>query len=98
MSKIIVPRAVDRSKYPKSMMFVDKAGNVCIADKAKPLTDEERASRLEARKEKKSLESAERLGARKTLIEAKKKARKEPSVENAQAYEEAKAKYEEMRS
>ena len=45
MAEIVVKGAVDRSKYPKRMMFVDKEGNICLADMPKRLSLEEKKAR-----------------------------------------------------
>ena len=93
MAQIIAKRVVDRSKYPHAMMFVDKDGNVCVADRPEPLSDAEKQKRLEARKAKRTAEVAERKDDREALAKARAKAKKEPSVANAEAYEQALATY-----
>src|SRR3990167_3883117 len=49
MGEILVKRAIDRIKYPKTMMYVDGEGNICRADKPQALSPEEKAARKEAR-------------------------------------------------
>ena len=93
MSEVIVKRAVDRSKYPKKMMYVDKQGNICVADRPQPLSAEEKASRLEARKAEYKEYLAKKRKLREAVQKAKKQARKEPSVANAEALEVAQDAY-----
>lgn len=94
MSEILVKRAIDRSKYPKTMMYVDGQGNICKTTKKQPLTDAEKTARKSARDKKHQEVMAERQNLRQAMQRAKKEARKNPNVENAEAYEEAKADYE----
>ena len=89
MSEVLVKRAIDRSKYPKAMMYVDKQGNICKADKPKPMSAEEKASRNEARTTKYHAYMTHKGKLRSVVQKAKKQAKKEPSVANAEALEEA---------
>ena len=91
--EILVKRAIDRSKYPKAMMYVDSHGNICKADKRQPLSDEEKASRLEARNTKYHAYMTHKGKLRAEVGKAKKQARKEPSVANAEALEETQQNY-----
>jgi len=93
MSEILVKRAIDRSKYPKTMMYVDGQGNICRADKRQPLTDEEKAVRKEARDNIRKTVLAQKQKLRQAMQRAKKEARKNPSVATAEAYEGAKEDY-----
>ena len=93
MGKILVKRAIDRSKYPKTMMYVDREGNICAQEKRQPLSPEEKAKRQAARDEKRNAYLAEGKKIRDAYFVAKKKAQKEPSVANAEALEEAKEVY-----
>ena len=94
MGEILVRRAIDRSKYPKTMMYVDGEGNICAQEKRQPLSPEEKAERQEARDKKREAYLAEGKKVRDAYFGAKKKAQKEPSVANAEALEEAKQAYE----
>ena len=98
MSEILVERAIDRSKYPKAMIYVDKQGNICKADRPKPLSEEEKAKRQIARNEAKAESQAEGEGLREALSKARKQAKKEPSVVNAEVLELAQQAYAEFKA
>lgn len=89
MSEVIVKRAIDRSKFPKTMLYVDKHGNICKADRPQPLSAEDKASRQEARDAKYHAYVTNKGKLRSVMQKAKKQARKEPTVANAEALEEA---------
>lgn len=89
MGKVLVKNAINRRDYPKTMMYVDKVGNICEADKPQPLSAEEKASRQEARDSKYHAYITKKQKLRSVVMKAKKQARKEPSVTNAEAFEEA---------
>ena len=46
--EILVRKAIDRSKHPKAMLYVDGQGNICKADKPSPLSEEERDANKES--------------------------------------------------
>lgn len=92
--EIIAKRVVDRSKYQGRMMFVDREGNVCVADRPKRLSPEEKAERQAARDKERKEQQAEGRALREALSNARKQARKNPSVENAEALEVALKAYE----
>jgi hypothetical protein len=79
------------------MLFVDKEGNIAIADKPEPMSEAEKSKRALERQAQHSKEVTKRQLARKSMQDAKERLRKDPSVSNAQAYEDAKAAYEEMK-
>ena len=87
---------VDRNKYPGSMMFVGKDGKVYVADRPQPLSEQEKSARARERAKVKDQETKQRSAYRKKMHDAKAKARKEPTVANSEAYQEAKAAYEEL--
>ena len=93
MGKILVKRAIDRSKYPKTMMYVDREGNICAQEKRQPLSPEEKAKRQAARDEKRNAYLAEKKKVRDAFFKAKRTAAKNPSVANAEAFEEVKEAY-----
>lgn len=80
---------VDRGAYKGKLVFLDKHGYVSVADRPKRLTDEERQQRATNRRLARTQEVTARRMERQHLSDLKQKARKEPSVENAKAYEEA---------
>ena len=92
--EILVRKAIDRSKHPKAMLYVDGQGNICKADKPSPLSEDERASRQEARdvKYRAYLVHKQKLNAE--VAKAKKQARKDPTVANAEVLGEVKERYE----
>jgi hypothetical protein len=94
MAQIIVPKAVDRTKYPGKLIFLDSEGNIAIADRPEPMSEAEKAKKALERQAEHSKEVAKRQAARKAMQDAKERLRKNPSVANAQEYEEAKAAYE----
>lgn len=53
MATRITDKVVDRSKYPKQMIFVDKEGYVCVADRPKGISEEEKAKRQKTREQAK---------------------------------------------
>lgn len=93
MGEILVKRAIDRSKYPKAMMYVDRQGNICKANRPQSLSAEEKASRQEARTSKLHAYRTHKAKLREVARKAKKQAKKEPSVVNAKALEEAVKNY-----
>ena len=93
MSEVIVKRAIDRSKFPKTMLYVDKHGNICKADRPQPLSAEDKASRQEAMDAKYHAYVTNKGKLRSVVQKAKKQAKKEPSVANAEVLEEAQEKY-----
>ena len=93
MSEILVRKAIDRSKYPKTMMYVDRQGNICKPDKPSPLSEEEKAIRKAAGTAKHQRYLAEKRKLREAMHKTKKKAKVEPTVENAEAYEGAREEY-----
>ena len=93
MSEILVRKAIDRSKYPKTMMYVDRQGNICKADKPSHLSEEEKAIRKAAGTAKHQRYLAEKRKLREAMHKTKKKAKVEPTVENAEAYEGAREEY-----
>ena len=95
MAQVIVPRAVDRSKYKGKLVFIDKAGNIAVADRPKGLSVEEKAERKAKRQAEHGKVVAKRAVLRNAMSEARKNAKKNPSVATAQAYEDAKSAYEE---
>ena len=97
MSEVLVKRAIDRSKYPNALIYVDRQGNVCKADKRQPLSPEEKAKRQEARNKKYAEHIEAKRKLREVLHKAKKEAKKNPLVGNAEAYEKAKEDYEDFK-
>ena len=95
--EILVKRAIDRSKYPKAMMYVDKQGNICRVDRPKPLSAEEKASRKEVRDKAYQNWLSQKRTLRKDVLNAKKEARKQPSVFIAEAYEKAEEDYKDFK-
>ena len=93
MGEILVKRAIDRSRYPKTMMYVDKQGNICKADRPRPLSAEEKAVRKEARDKAYQDWLSQKRKLRKDMLNAKKEAKKHPSVASALAYEQAQEDY-----
>lgn len=59
MSEILVEKAIDRSLHPGVMMYVDKVGNICKADRRQKMTTEERAKKDAENKEKRDVRNAE---------------------------------------
>ena len=95
--EILVKRAVDRSKYPHRLIFVDKQGNVCVADRPQPMSAEEKAERQAARDEGKKAFRDEKAGLKKAMHEAKAIARKSLNPLDAEGYAAAKAEYDNFR-
>ena len=87
MEEVIVKRAIDRSKYPKALLYVDRQGNICKCDRPSPLSPEEKVSRQEARTAKLHAYRTHKAKLRSLMQKAKKQAKKEPSVANAEALE-----------
>src|SRR3990167_10713248 len=98
MSQRITGKVVDRNKYPKQMIFVDKDGYVCVADRPKPISEEEKAKRQrvrdntkaeakEVREKLKEKAKAERLGAKEQKAKEAAKLREAISKANS-AYKE----------
>ena len=75
------------------MMYVDRQGNICKADKPSPLSEEEKASRKAERDAKYKVYLGEKRKLREAMHKTKKKAKVEPTVENAEAYEGAREEY-----
>ena len=75
---------VDRSKYPKQLVFLDTEGYVCVADRPKGISEEEKAKRLKAREkakaEAKQLRAKEREAAKAEREEEKAEKSKEAIV------------------
>lgn len=84
---MLVKRAVDRGKYPKALIYVDKQGNICKADRPQPLSSVERQKRDDERKEKYKKWLVEKQGLRARVQKAKKEVKRYPSVENAEKYQ-----------
>lgn len=93
MERISKEPVIDVEKYAGRMRYIDSEGYVCVADRPKGLNPSEKKERQEARDEARQGKIDERAEAREALREAKQKVKKEPSVENAEAYEEALAAY-----
>ena len=97
MGEILVRRAIDRSKYPKTMMYVDGEGNICRADKPQALSPEEKAARKEARDRDKKAFRDKKAGLRKAMFEAKARAKKSLNPVDVEEYEQAKEEYDNFR-
>ena len=98
MSEILVKRAIDRSKYPKVMMYVDRQGNICKADRPQPLSPEEKQARQEARTKKYEEHREAKRKLREAMFKAKKKAKQQPTVDNAEAFEQADKDYKDFKA
>lgn len=85
---------IDRSKYPKRIIFVDREGYVCVADRPKKLDPAEKKERDNARRNAKAEIIEQRAAFRAKVREAKTKAKKTLLPEDAEAYEQAKKEYE----
>ena len=94
MGEILVKRVIDRSLYPKAMIYVDKQGNVCKANRPQALSPEEKDKRFAERSNKRKVRVAKSKELRDAVSNARKQAKKEPSVANAKALEGAKEAYE----
>ena|SRR3990167_2811125 len=93
MGEILVRRAIDRSRYPKAMMYVDGEGNICKVGRHQALSPEEKAERLAERNDKRKVRVAKSKELRDGVSEARKQAKKEPSVANAKALQVAQEAY-----
>ena len=85
MGKVLVPRAIDRSKYPKTMMYVDGKGNICGQDKRVALSDEEKVKRAQAKKDSLAQFKVEKNLLVENVRQSKAKSKKELSVVNTEA-------------
>jgi len=75
-TRITDKSVVDRSKYPKQLVFLDTEGYVCVADRPKGISEEEKAKRQKVREKAKA--EAKALKA-----EAREEAKAERLVEKA---------------
>ena len=96
--EILVKRAIDRSKYPKAMIYVDRQGNICKANRSQPLSPEEKSSRQVVRDVIRKSKQAKGKALRDAVSKAKEQVRKEPSVANAGALESASHEYAEFKA
>jgi beta-galactosidase GanA len=76
MKRISEKSVVDRKQFKGKMMFIDKEGYVCIADRPQKLTPEERATRLAARMAKKQEKKKQGAKFRENIVLANKVYRK----------------------
>jgi len=83
MATVLVAKAIDRSKYPNMMMFVDADGNICGTDRPVKMSEAEKAANAAQRKKDMA-----------PVTEALKRMTKDPTPANVQAYQDAKAAFE----
>lgn len=92
LGKVEIPPA-----QQKWFRYVAKDGSVfAVEPKRNKLTDEEKASRLSERKAKRAKVVAQNKKFRNAMLLAKNAARKNPSVGNAKAFEQALLAYEDQ--
>ena len=80
---------VDIRGYEKAFKYVNNKGEVWTAERPQPLSEEEKADRQEARDGARAERQAEGKTLRDAISKARKQARKDISVANAEALEEA---------
>lgn len=94
MERISKQPVIDVDKYAGRMRYIDSEGYACVADRPKGLSPDEKKERKEARQAERQEMLDERLEAREKVRKARQLAKKEVSAENAEAYEEVLAEYE----
>lgn len=85
----------DRSAFKGGLVTVDKENRVWFI-KRDELSEQQKAELAMKRNAKHARKMAQRSEARNAMISARKKARKDPSVVNSEAYEAAVKRYEEL--
>ena len=93
MERISKEPVIDVEEYAGRMRYIDSEGYACVADRPKALSPAEKKERQKSRDEARQEKVDERAEARDELRGARQKAKQEPSVGNAKAYEEALAEY-----
>ena len=92
LGKITIP-----SEYKKWFRYVASNGEIyAVKPSREPLSEAEKGRRAEARKDKHDKVMAERELARTSMRKARLALRKNPSVANAEKFEEATKNYEEV--
>ena len=87
---------IDVEKYAGRIRYIDSEGYACVADRPKGLSPAEKKARQKERADARAEKVGERADVREALRDARQKVKSEPSVKNAEAYEEAKKDYEEV--
>lgn len=96
MSRIIVENVVNRNDYPGEILFVDKHGNVAVAERKQKMSSEEIRAKQAARKATHQLKMAKLEPYKQSMITAHNTVKKKPSIENVKARDQAAKEYERM--